>query len=339
MNPLITISIPVYNVEKYVEKSLSSALNQTYDNLEILVIDDKGTDNSMDVIRRIIATHSRGNAVKIIDHGKNQGLGATRNTSIDNARGEYLFFMDSDDEITEDCIATLYSAMQETPVDFVAGSIDEVDDNGKLKKSRIYENHTFHSKFEFHKYQFARNHKKKLHVMLWNKLYDLSFLRKNNLKCIPYQKNEDEVFSFQLYLKLNSCKLISANTYLYNIGRPNSTSNSAKLSYDDVRYRQDKDLISIYASNLPEIRKYATSKLILSWIIMMSCLSVYRTNRLETSIQEKEKIKASYKKLISINFSEIVKDKASLFFWSYLNGPSLYRKICDILYFEKTNIF
>lgn len=338
MNPLITVSIPVYNVEKYVEKSLLSALNQTYDNLEILIVDDKGTDLSMEEVQRVIAGHPRGNIVKIIDHGKNQGTGATKNSAIDNARGEYLFFMDSDDEITEDCIDTLYSAMKETPVDFVAGSIDEVDDDGNLKKSRIYENHTFHSKFEFHKYQFARNNSLKMHVMTWNKLYDINFLRKNDIKCIPYHKNEDEVFSFQLYLKLNSCKLISAITYMYNIGRQDSTTNSAKLAYDNVRYGQDKDLISMYASNLTEIRKFDSSKLFLSWIIMKSCLSMYRTNRLEIPAHKKEQIKTSYKKFISINFSEIAKDKAALFFWSYLNGPRLYRKICDILYFNKTNI-
>ena len=88
----ITIAIPVYNVEKYVENSILSALNQTYDDIEFLIIDDKGSDASMEIVKRIQSTHPRGNSIRIIDHGVNRGLATARNTAIDNAKGDFLFF-------------------------------------------------------------------------------------------------------------------------------------------------------------------------------------------------------------------------------------------------------
>ncbi|KAA6338764.1 Chondroitin synthase [termite gut metagenome] len=103
----ITLSMPVYNVEKYVERALLSALNQTFESIEYLIVDDKGTDNSMDVVRKLIANHPREKDVRIIDHGVNQGLGAARNSAIKEAKGEYLYCMDSDDEITKNCCKTL----------------------------------------------------------------------------------------------------------------------------------------------------------------------------------------------------------------------------------------
>jgi glycosyltransferase involved in cell wall biosynthesis len=103
-NPLVTISIPVYNVEKDIERALKSALNQTYKNLEILVVDDKGIDKSMTVVRDVLSQHPRRGQVRIISHDNNSGTGAVRNTSIDKASGEYIYFMDGDDCIVPDTI-------------------------------------------------------------------------------------------------------------------------------------------------------------------------------------------------------------------------------------------
>ncbi|MDR1668056.1 MAG: glycosyltransferase, partial [Bacteroidales bacterium] len=116
MDDLVTLSMPVYNVAPFVERALQSALNQTFENIEFLLVDDRGDDDSMDIVRRVVAQHPRGKDVRIIEHPVNIGTGAARNTAIDHASGKYLFFMDSDDEITEDAIEKLYRAMQETPV-------------------------------------------------------------------------------------------------------------------------------------------------------------------------------------------------------------------------------
>jgi glycosyltransferase involved in cell wall biosynthesis len=92
----ITLAMPVYNVEKHIEQALLSAFNQTYDNIEFLIVDDRGADNSMKIVNDIILEHSRGKDVRIIAHPQNIGTGATKNTAIKNATGKYIFFMDSD---------------------------------------------------------------------------------------------------------------------------------------------------------------------------------------------------------------------------------------------------
>ncbi len=92
-NPLISIIIPVYNGESTIERAINSALNQTYRNIEVLVIDDKSTDNTLEVISKI-----RDKRLRILKHSENKSGSAARNTGIRNAKGEYIAFLDDDDE-------------------------------------------------------------------------------------------------------------------------------------------------------------------------------------------------------------------------------------------------
>ncbi|KAA6342560.1 putative glycosyltransferase EpsH [termite gut metagenome] len=208
----VTLSIPVYNVEKYVERALLSALNQTFESIEYLIVDDKGTDNSMDIVQQIIASHSRGKDVRIIDHGINQGLGAARNSAIKEAKGEYFYCMDSDDEITKDCIEILYNKMQENPVDFVCGSRDMIKLDGVIKKYKFI-NCILENNWKIIDYQ--EKAVIPIPVYTWNKLYSLEFLRKNKIKCIPHHLSEDQIFTFLVLFYVNSCTLISDITYHY----------------------------------------------------------------------------------------------------------------------------
>jgi glycosyltransferase involved in cell wall biosynthesis len=140
---LVTLSIPVYNAEPYIERTLLSALAQTYEPMEYIIVDDKGTDRSMDIVRKVIANHPRGKDVKIIEHPVNIGTGAGRNTAIDNAQGKYLFFMDNDDEIAPDCIRKLYDEMQRSDVDFVQGSMTTFSSDGRYTPPHIQEKKAF----------------------------------------------------------------------------------------------------------------------------------------------------------------------------------------------------
>jgi glycosyltransferase involved in cell wall biosynthesis len=216
----VTLAMPIYNVERFVEKALLSALNQSFDFIEYILVDDKGTDNSINIANEVIKQHPRGKDVRIIDHGINRGTGATKNTAIDNASGEFLYFMDSDDEITPDCISILYKAMMETPVDFVAasshctsldGSIDEkretrlylrykdilIKESGYIPSTAYYLNNI------------------KIAIPTWNKLYNIDFLKRNNIKCIPHHLTEDNYFTYQIILRAESCRLLSDITYYY----------------------------------------------------------------------------------------------------------------------------
>lgn len=247
----VTLSMPIYNVALSVERALLSALNQTFESIEFLIVDDKGTDNSMDIVRRIIAEHPRGKDVRIIEHEKNIGLGAARNTAIDNAKGEYLFFMDSDDKITLDCIEVLYRAMEKEPVDFVAASFNNVDEKKNIKKKFIYNDTLLKGEYIYAKYYYKDMNKFSIHI--WNKLYDLSFLHSNSIRCIPHQLNEDNIFSYKVIFHTNSFRLLSNTTlyhYYYN------ASIEGEKRKQGISYRNANEIIEILSYYKSLIEKY-----------------------------------------------------------------------------------
>lgn len=215
----VTLSMPIYNVAPYVEHALLSALNQTFESIEFLLVDDRGTDNSMDIVRQTIKDHPRGKDVKIIEHPHNIGTGATKNTAIDNAQGEYLYFMDSDDEITPDCIQVLYDRMMEEKVDMIVGSSQSINMNGMVSEHLQLENISRRGVGILMNYHYLENHL--FPVFTWNKLYSLSFLKKNCIRCIPGHHCEDLYFSFNVERYVQSFSYINKVTYLYYI-RPNS---------------------------------------------------------------------------------------------------------------------
>ena len=106
----VTVGMPVYGVENYIQKSLLSVLNQTYkDDFEILVVDDLGPDNSMSIVEELQNSHPRGNSIRILTQPKNMGCWAARNRILEEAQGEYLLLLDSDDYLSEDAIEKLDS--------------------------------------------------------------------------------------------------------------------------------------------------------------------------------------------------------------------------------------
>jgi len=208
MNELITIGIPVYNAENYIEKSLFSALNQTYKTIEYLIVDDKGTDNSIDIIKNIASTHPRGKAIKIIVHPENLGIGEGRNTIIKFASGKYLFFMDNDDELSIDCIQKLYDEMIRADVDIVCGSYNDIN------KTVI--THSPPDRFvEKDKIQiFLSYFNGRFHCFTWNKLFKISFLRENKILC-RHRIIDDHYFTLQVLLYANSYSVIPDITYFH----------------------------------------------------------------------------------------------------------------------------
>ena len=106
---LVTVVIPVYNVEKYLDRCINSVVNQTYTNLEIILVDDGSPDRCTRYLRVWAKRDAR---IKVI-HKKNEGLGYARNTGIDHALGEYICFVDSDDYIALDLVEKTYSAAKE----------------------------------------------------------------------------------------------------------------------------------------------------------------------------------------------------------------------------------
>lgn len=219
--PLISIGIPVYNVEPYIKRCLLSALNQTYHNLEILVIDDCGTDNSMQVVSEIIQTHPNGNKIRIIKHPINKGIGEARNTIINECKGKYVYFIDSDDYVEPNAIELLYIQAETNETDVAIASHRKVSiTNGEELPTYQYQSYLcFKGKDSFANYVCSdlRWH---VAIVVWNILFSVEFLRNNKLQ-FAGRKDEDALFLSDYYSEVNSAIIMPDITYNY-VARPDS---------------------------------------------------------------------------------------------------------------------
>ena len=134
---LVSIIIPVYNVEKYVSECVNSVLSQDYKNIEIVIINDGSTDNSLEICKRIADSDSR---VKVYTK-KNGGLSDARNVGIKLSKGEYLLFLDSDDYISRNCVSIMLNAALKSNADIVSGGVCRFNE----KREIVYEKKSAHN--------------------------------------------------------------------------------------------------------------------------------------------------------------------------------------------------
>ena len=213
-NPAISVVVPMYNVERYIKICVDSILNQTFQDFEIIIVDDASPDNSYNICHELYGNNEK---VRIVRHEKNQGLGPARNTGINNSRGKYIYFVDSDDAILPNALETLYKATQgERDVDVVRtlayyNLFQDDDKSIDLKKLQLLKENKpegFLSSNILHRLEnFCV--KDRIQYMVWLGLYKREFLLKNNIT-FPNCLYEDQPFSFKViclaknYLLLNS---------------------------------------------------------------------------------------------------------------------------------------
>lgn len=120
--PLVSVLIPVYNVEKYIERCARSVFEQTYENIEYIFVDDCTPDNSFTILMNVLEDYpQRASHVRIVKHEQNEGIAVGRNTAISNATGDFIFFIDSDDYLEADAITALVEMQKQTNADIVTG--------------------------------------------------------------------------------------------------------------------------------------------------------------------------------------------------------------------------
>ena len=200
--PLVTISIPIYQCENHIISCLQSVVNQTYQNLEILLVDDLGNDNSMLLVEDYILKNPHFN-FKIFKNEKNAGLSVVRNVGIDNAKGKYIFFLDSDDEITPDCISKMVEIAEREHVQMVCGNVKTIKLDTR-EEVNAFKLAITEEKIEGNNQIFYLFVQGKFPVPSWNKLILLDFLKKNQLYFTPGLFAQDSLQSFEMALVLNS---------------------------------------------------------------------------------------------------------------------------------------
>ena len=218
----VSIIIPVFKVSDYVERCLLSVIKQDYSYIECIIVDDCSPDDSIVKCKRLIDGYVGPIRFKILHHKRNRGLSAARNTGTDAATGDYIFYLDSDDEITADCISKLASPILcNDTIELVQGNYKVHRIGGKqmiINPStgpiRITTNEGVRELY--HNYHI-------LHVVAWNKLMKLSFIKDNGICFKEGLIYEDSLWMFYLLKYLKNVYVLNDVTYNYYV-RPCSIS-------------------------------------------------------------------------------------------------------------------
>lgn len=224
MCPIVSIVIPVYNVEPYITDCLQSVMYQTYTGpLECILVDDCGTDKSIEVAEKLIAEYDGPIEFKVLHHEHNRGLSAARNTGMDLAKGDYVYFLDSDDWISDDCIEKLARPLQNEVFDIIVGDYVTV---GKLP----YQLELSLPEGSYHEKGISTtfcNHG--VYVMAVNKLYSKEFMNKNRLSFEEGKVHEDEILAFEISCIEKSFYVVKSVSYYYRIRKNSITTNKDLL--------------------------------------------------------------------------------------------------------------
>lgn len=219
---LVSIIIPVYNLEKYIGDCLESVVNQDYRCLEIIVIDDGSTDNSKTIIKQWIDRDSR---IKLISQD-NAGVSVSRNRGVEVSTGEYIVFVDGDDWIDENCISVLLKNIQEDNSDIVKCAFTFLNPINDISRKRNVPNKVCTGKDAFKEFLCGYGWTSSV----WGAMYMSSFLKGNNLQFIRNEKiGEDGIFTMRALLSANKVK--SINISLYNIRFRSGSASRNKIIY------------------------------------------------------------------------------------------------------------
>ena len=230
---LITVIVPVYNVEKYLEQCVNSILNQTYKNIEIILVDDGSKDKSGQLCNEFSNKYSQ---IKTI-HKKNAGLGMARNSGLKIANGEYIAFVDSDDWLAPQALKNLYDSMTKFNCDYCKGGFQKVNDEGhvlfeNINDFQLFEGTDAKRKLLPRLFGSAPGKHDSINMSVWGCLFKHQIIMKHNLRFPSERKlmSEDIVFDidYMQYVK-NAC-IISKSDYKYR-------QNAFSLS---TSYREDK---------------------------------------------------------------------------------------------------
>lgn len=218
MNELVSIIIPVYNCENYVEACIESVRQQKYTNIEIILINDGSTDRSGEICEMIAQQDNR----VVVLHQKNQGVAAVRNRGIESATGEYITFVDSDDKISVHYVEKLLEAMHQRKADILICDMccyeSELDSKGKIPNVKLDREQALEDLFM-----------DRIQSYMWGKLF-----RKDIFAGIQLPVGmtfEDHYIMPQLFLKAKSVACIPDKLYYYYYDRPGNISGNSTIAH------------------------------------------------------------------------------------------------------------
>lgn len=280
-NPLVSILVPFYNVEKYVGKCVESLFNQTYSNIEYVFVDDCSPDNSLKIIKDMIDEFNiPSERYNIVIHKTNMGISTSRNDCITNAKGDYILFIDSDDWIEIDMVEKLVNATKENNADISGCSYIEEYPDKSIYFSQKYTN----DHLEMMKAITILTIK----GVMWKLLIKRSVIVNNNIKFIPDNNMVDDyLFCCQVFYYARTFASVDEYLYHYIQYNPNNYSHvtlfniesQAKAVEETEKFYKDKGIYDELKNELNQ-RKFLLK---LPLILDQNCIN---TNKWRTIFPE-----------------------------------------------------
>lgn len=209
MDPIVTIIIPIYNVENYLKQCLESVVAQDFNCFEVIGIDDSSTDNSID----IFSSYLDDKRFKLYRHTENLGLPSARNTGLLCARGKYVFFLDSDDWIAPHALSLLYEMVASEKIQMaIGGTIKYHEETGKAS---VPYNHGRVMSMPFNNKSIFEKDELFFSVTSWNKLVDINFIKNNGLYFKSSPRRFEDMLTYKWYLSGAKVSTTSEITYFY----------------------------------------------------------------------------------------------------------------------------
>lgn len=293
---LISIVVPIYKVEKYINTCVESILNQTYTNTEIILVDDGSPDNCGKICDEY---KEKDNRIKVI-HKENGGLSDARNFGLKDATGKYVVFIDSDDYIEEKYVELLYKAAKENDVPIAQCGINKVDDNGKLIEKTQIDKPTLKNYGQAIEEMCISNWD---NVVVWNKIYLRSLFDK-----IEFPKgkiHEDEFTTYKLVYNAKKIFIIPDCLYNYRLNLNSITGKAFNIKRLDSNEAIEQRVIFFKEHKEKRLMDISNSFLLQTLINNYNMLQI---NKIENGKEHQKNIIKKYKEYYKI----FVQDKIFL---------------------------
>lgn len=261
----VSVIVPIYNAEKYIEKCIESVMNQSLKEIEVILINDGSEDSSEEKCKQYVNKYEY---IQLVNQ-KNSGQGAARNLGMSLAKGECIFFLDADDYLPQDALEILYNKIITTNSDMVCGTSESVFKDGTKIRKAMQLNEM--EKQESGKDIILKTKYKDISPMVWLYMYRKSFIEKNNLVFPIGLFHEDCEFNLKTYYYANKISFIKDVTYCQFIS-DNSTmrSKNIKKSMDAIQIAKN---IEKFISN--DVKEEEIKKIFYGYVSFLYSYSLH----------------------------------------------------------------